>query len=180
MDLAEHSLSEGRDRVRGLRNTAYETDLATALMQVRDEYPQAQGIAIRALVEGRPTPLRPLVHDELLQLGREALANAFRHAQATEIEIQLSYGLREFRLHVRDDGRGIASDVIERQGLDGHWGLPGMHERAQRIHAQLRIWSRPGAGTEIQLRMRARAAYRHPVWQLGLQRLRLHLAGTTA
>lgn len=180
MDLAEHSLSEGRDRVRGLRNTASETDLATALMQVRDEYPQAQGIAIRTLVEGRPTPLRPLVHDELLQLGREALANAFRHAQATEIEIQLSYGLREFRLHVRDDGRGIASDVIERQGLDGHWGLPGMHERAQRIHAQLRIWSRPGAGTEIQLRLRARAAYRHPVWQLGLQRLRLHLAGTTA
>jgi signal transduction histidine kinase/ligand-binding sensor domain-containing protein len=180
MDLAEHSLAEGRDRVRGLRNTARQTDLATALMQIRDEYPQAQDIAMRALIEGRTTPLRPLVHDELLQLGREALANAFRHAHASEIELQLSYGLREFRLHVRDNGRGIADAVLKGRGAEGHWGLPGMRERAQRIHAQLQIWSRPGAGTEIQVRLRARAAYRHPVWQLGLQRLRLHLAGTSA
>jgi signal transduction histidine kinase/ligand-binding sensor domain-containing protein len=179
MGLAEHALAEGRDRVRGLRTTATETDLASALMQVRDEYPQSEGIAIRALVEGRPTPLRPLVHDELLQLGREALANAFRHARASEIEIQLSYGLREFRLHVRDDGRGISDAVLEGQGADGHWGLPGMRERAQRIHARLQIWSRPGAGTELQVRMPARAAYRYPTWQLGLQRLRLHFAGTT-
>ncbi|WDS36498.1 sensor histidine kinase [Pseudoxanthomonas sp.] len=179
MDLAEHALTEARDRVRGLRNTAHDTDLAVALMQVRDEYPQSEGVALRALVEGRVTALKPLVHDELLQLGREALANAFRHAMAQEIEIQISYGLREFRLHVRDDGRGISDAVLQGQGIDGHWGLPGMRERAQRINAELQIWSRPGAGTELQVRMPARAAYRYPAWQLGLQRLRLHLAGTT-
>ncbi|SEL10047.1 Signal transduction histidine kinase [Pseudoxanthomonas sp. GM95] len=179
MDLAEHALGEARDRVRGLRNTNQDADLAEALMQIRDEYPQSNEVTLTAVVEGRHTPLKPLVHDELLQLGREALANAFRHAQAQEIEIQLCYGLREFRLYVRDDGRGISEEVLDRQGVEGHWGLPGMHERAKRICAQLQIWSRPGAGTELQLRMPARLAYRDPLWQLGLQRLRLHFAGAT-
>ena len=48
-----------------------------------------------------------------------------------------------------------------RQGArQGHWGLPGVRERAKRIGARLKLWSEPGAGTEAELTVPARIAYR--------------------
>jgi signal transduction histidine kinase len=92
-------------------------------------------------------------------MARELLQNAFLHARAKEIEAEIRYDDRAFRLLIRDDGRGIDPKVLEQGGRDGHWGLPGVRERAQQIGARLDFWSEAGAGTEIQLTVPANLAY---------------------
>jgi nitrate/nitrite-specific signal transduction histidine kinase len=85
--------------------------------------------------------------------------NAFRHASARHIEVELHYAPDRFRLRVRDEGVGIDEHVLK-TGLDGHWGLVGMRERAERIRAQLHVFSRPSAGTEVQLDVPSTVAFR--------------------
>jgi signal transduction histidine kinase len=92
-------------------------------------------------------------------LAREALSNAFRHSHAKNIEAELHYERTQFRVCIRDDGVGIAADVLTRGFRVGHWGLPGMRERAAKLAGQVDIWSRPNAGAEIELRVPAAAAY---------------------
>jgi signal transduction histidine kinase len=89
------------------------------------------------------------------------LQNAFRHAQATKIEAEITYAERLLRLRIRDDGKGIDSKVLA-TGREGHWGLQGMRERARQIGAQLEIWSQTGAGTEVELRIPGPIAYAKP------------------
>ena len=101
--------------------------------------------------------LHPVIRDEIYRIGREALVNAFRHSRASRIEVELEYGARRFRLIVRDNGRGIDPHVLH-AGRDGHWGLPGMRERAEKFGARLRVWSRTSAGTEIELSVSNRIA----------------------
>ena len=93
-------------------------------------------------------------------IGREAITNAFRHARASKIEVELSFSATELRLRVRDDGRGITNDVLAAGAKAGHWGLPGMRERAEKVRARLEIWSRSDAGTEVQLSVNGSIAFR--------------------
>jgi signal transduction histidine kinase len=113
----------------------------------------------RVTVNGEPLPLHPVVFDEVHRLGREAIANAFRHSHAKNIEAELHYERSQFRIRIRDDGIGIAAEIMNSGFRTGHWGLPGMRERATKLGGHLDIWSRPGAGTEIELRVPAAAAY---------------------
>src|SRR5689334_22828876 len=84
--------------------------------------------------------------------------NAFRHSQAAKVEVELDYAAQHFRLLVRDDGIGIEQQVLQ-SGRDGHWGLPGMRERADKIGAKLRVWSRPARGTEVELTVPGNIAF---------------------
>jgi signal transduction histidine kinase len=102
------------------------------------------------IVAGDRRPLDSAVRDEIYRIGREALVNAFRHAQAKNVEVEIEFLGKRLVLRIRDDGRGIDPAVLQ-SGLDNHFGLPGMRERAETIGGQLRVISRPGAGTEIEL-----------------------------
>jgi nitrate/nitrite-specific signal transduction histidine kinase len=84
--------------------------------------------------------------------------NAFRHSRASKIEVELQYLPKYLRLLIRDNGVGIDQEVV-RRGLDGHWGLSGMRERAEEINAQLRVLSSHSAGTEIELSVPSRIAF---------------------
>ena len=157
MQQAESALAEGRDRVSALRDDSdgYQ-DLGAALVQVYGERASdASSPALRLNVEGAPLPLRRAAAEEVYLIGREALLNALQHAHAGAIEIELGYGMRGLRLHVRDDGRGLPETMAE-----GHWGLVGMRERAERLGARLRLWSRPGLGTEVELFLPRHRIYR--------------------
>lgn len=179
LDRAEQALEQGRDRVEGLRASAGgTTSLPAAFAAMLEELGADSQVQRRVLVEGTPRPLQPLVADELYQLGREALLNAFRHAQASNIEVEIAYGRDALRLRLRDDGRGIEPQVLAAGGRSGHWGLTGMQERARRIEARLDVWSRPGMGTELNLRLPARRAYREPARNRLWCRLRRWLPGT--
>lgn len=162
LERADRALIEGRDRVRDLRSVDVEVvKLAEALRDAGQELEQSTvGAQLRVVTQGSPRVLHPIVRDEAYWIGREALINAFRHSEATVIEVEVRYEWRTLRLHVRDNGRGISSGVLESGGRGGHWGLPGMHERARKIRSQLRIWSASGAGTEVELRVPAALAYR--------------------
>jgi len=70
------------------------------------------------------------------------------HARAVNIEAEVTYGEEALQIRVRDDGQGIGSEVLA-SGRPGHFGLIGMRERAHKLGAQLAVWSKPGAGTEV-------------------------------
>jgi signal transduction histidine kinase len=110
-------------------------------------------------VEGAPRNLHPILRDEVYKIAAEALRNAFRHAQARKIEVEIRYGDQEFRLHVRDDGRGFDPAVPASLGRKGHYGLPGIQERAKIAGGKLTVWSEVNAGTELELQIPASIAY---------------------
>jgi signal transduction histidine kinase len=127
-------------------------------------------------VNGTTRALHVIVREETFLITREALINAFAHAEAAKIEVELFYERSGLRVNVRDDGRGIDAELLTAGGRDGHWGLLGMRERAGRIGATLEIYSRANAGTEVQLRVPAALAYRdrrNPLrWPLARRRAR--------
>jgi signal transduction histidine kinase/streptogramin lyase len=159
LDLMARVMDEGRNAVRGLRaSSTAPKDLEQAFSGIQQELAPGAEAAYRVIVEGRPRPLNPAVRDEVYRIGREGLVNAFRHAKATNVEIELEYRPKELRLFVRDDGRGIDPEAA-RSAIDGHWGITGMRERAERIGGTLKIRSRSAAGTEVELRVPGRAAF---------------------
>jgi signal transduction histidine kinase/ligand-binding sensor domain-containing protein len=163
MDRADQVLAEGRDRVRSLRQTSESlTDLPAALQRVAEEAPQAAETSFKAVVEGTARDLHPIVLEESYAIGREALLNALTHSGGLNVEAEIIYDPREFRLRIRDDGRGMAPGILEKGGRTDHWGLQGMRERAARIGAHLQLWSRPGLGTEVELKVPSETAYRNP------------------
>ena len=160
LDHADEVLAEGRDRIGNLRvNSASLTDLAAAFRSVAEETSQGRDAIFKIVVEGRVRELHPLVLEECYGIGREAIINALSHSEGQHVEAEIAYDSRQFRLRVRDDGRGIEPKILEAGGRSGHWGLQGMHERAQKIGAQLRFWSRPETGTEIELTVPGATAY---------------------
>jgi signal transduction histidine kinase len=110
------------------------------------------------IVDGERRPLHPLLRDEVYRIGREAVINAFRHAHAKRVEMELEYSSKQLRVMVRDDGCGIAPTVLQ-TGREGHWGLSGMRERADRIGAQFHVMSSASAGTEIELSIPGSVAF---------------------
>ena len=85
-----------------------------------------------------------------------------RHAQAQVIQVDIHYDDRHLRLRIRDDGKGIDAKALEDRAASGHWGLPGMRERAELIGGTLDVRSGPGSGTEIGLSIPASNAYAVP------------------
>jgi len=162
LERADHAIAEGRAAVSQLRSSATtKNDLAEALGAVGDELATPDTAAFHLVVEGPARDLHPIVRDELYRISREALRNAFHHARAHHVETEITYGKRLFRLRIRDDGTGIPAEFLE-QGRPGHYGLPGIRERAQRIGGKLQIWSGVNAGTEIELSIAGSIAYSAP------------------
>ena len=143
-------LDEGRSVLQGLgtRDLAPET-IEQALSGVLEDFSPA-GVRYEICVTGKPKSLRPAILEQITSIGREALVNALQHSEATLIEAEVEYSSRRLRLIVRDNGRGI-DPHITRSGKHSNWGLLGMREQAARIGAQLSIWSRSGAGTEVEV-----------------------------
>lgn len=159
LQLMGQVIDEGRNTLRGLRSSIEsKQDLENSFSRVPHELGMDGGIDFRVVVEGVSMPLRSVVRDDIYSIGREALVNAFRHSQANRIDVELDYAPSQLRIVVRDDGRGIDTHVIE-SGRDGHWGLSGMRERAGRIGARLKVLSRAGAGTEVELRVPGEIAF---------------------
>jgi signal transduction histidine kinase len=165
IDQAAKAITEGRDAVQGLRASTLErNDLAMAIKTlgdqlVTDAVAGAQPPTFSVAVEGQTRDLHPIVRDDIYKIAAEALRNAFRHAHARRVEVEIRYDDGKFRLRVRDDGRGIDREVLARQGVEGHFGLRGMPERAALIGGKLAVWSEVGAGTEVELRLPAAAVY---------------------
>jgi len=155
-------IEEGRNTLRGLRSsTESDSDMELAFTRIPKELGFDHKTSYRVIVEGTPNPLQPIVHDEIYSIGREALVNAFRHSGASSIEVELEYAVNGLRVLVRDNGCGIKPEML-RSGREGHWGLSGMRERAERIGAKLKVMSGASAGTEVELSVPGHIVFRDP------------------
>ena len=161
----DEAIAEGRDAIQGLRvNPELVTKLEHLLTAEgkelrRSSRAEGEPPAFQVTVEGARQALSPLLQDEVYRIAREILRNAFCHANASRIEAEMTYDSQFFRVRIRDNGKGIDRKVLEAGARRGHWGLPGVHERAKRIGARLKLWSEPGVGTEAELTVPARIAY---------------------
>jgi signal transduction histidine kinase len=160
LDRADEVLAEGRARVQDLR-AAGTQDLATAIAETGQDLATTQPASFRVVVHGTARELHPIMRDEMFLIAREALFNAFHHADATRIEVEITYESRDLRLRVADDGRGMDASVLTAGARSSHWGLPNMQERARKLGGEFHVRSKPGAGTEIEVVVSAVAAYRN-------------------
>jgi signal transduction histidine kinase len=173
IDRGLAAINEGRQAVDELRVAGPAgTDLPQALADLGSEFEpdksttgqlpgNYRGAApeFRVLVQGRAIALKPIVRDEVYRIAREAVRNSFRHARAGLVEVEIVFAEGTFTVRVRDDGVGLDPAVLEDGYRKGHWGLPGMRERALEFGGELEVWSQRNAGTEIELKIDARIAY---------------------
>jgi len=163
IDQTANFITEARDEVQGLRDSTVQgNDLAAAISTLGAELGTGSAnrpAAFRVSVEGEARNLHPILRDEVYKIAAEALRNAFRHAQARQIEVEIRYDHEQFRLRVRDDGKGIDRAILAGQSSEGHYGLPGMRERATLIGGKLVVWSEVDTGTELELRVPGSTAY---------------------
>ncbi len=159
------AIVEGRDAIHDLRpDLVSHRDLPEMLNTTGRELASAQNTngpspSFRLVVEGKQRELSPILQDEVYRITREVIRNAFRHADASHIEAEIHYDANQLRLRIRDDGKGIAPEILAAGGRSGHWGITGIRERAQRIGAVLNYWTEVGAGTEVELRIPAAIVY---------------------
>jgi ligand-binding sensor domain-containing protein/signal transduction histidine kinase len=145
--LVRSSIAEARRYVWDLRSQALESnDLPAALNETARRLTAETGVQAQVQVSGTFRPLTPLVESNLLRIGQEAINNAVKHARANRILVNLKFDSKHVQLSVRDDGHGFD---VEKQSKNGHFGLVGMHERAEQMGGTLLIRSGPGEGTEV-------------------------------
>jgi signal transduction histidine kinase/ligand-binding sensor domain-containing protein len=164
IEQAAQAIVEGRDAVQGLRASTIESnDLALAIKTLGEELAAADKLSRRpdfsVRLEGTPWSMHPIVRDEVYRVTGEAMRNAFRHAEAQRIEVEIHYDERQLRVRVRDDGKGIDPKLISADGREGHFGLHGMRERAKLIGGNLTLWSELYSGTEVELSIPTARAY---------------------
>jgi signal transduction histidine kinase/ligand-binding sensor domain-containing protein len=163
LERTDQAIAEGRDAIQGIRaSTTVTNELAQAVTALGAElasHDSADDSArFHVVVEGPPRELHPILRDEIYAIAREAVRNAFRHAQADNIEADIRYSGSLFQLRIRDDGKGIDPGIVA-EGRAGHYGVAGMRERAKRVGGKLDVWTGNGAGTEIELSIPGSIAY---------------------
>ena len=164
LQRADALLIEGRERVKNLRTAVGETDSLRQALVDRAAQLAVEGTPPIVVTEqGEARSVHPVVREEVVRIATEAVTNAVRHAVASRIDVELCYASKSLMLTVRDDGQGMAASVLD-QGREGHFGLMGMRERANRVGGELTITSVPAAGTQIALVVPARVAFLQRPW----------------
>jgi signal transduction histidine kinase len=159
LDSADDVLAEGRERVMQLRSSEGAGDLPRRLEEAARRILADTAIDVRVVVEGAPQMIMALVSEELARIAEEFLSNTLRHARARHVDIELRYERSRLSMRIADDGIGIDPSILARGSVEGHFGLPGMRERAVKIGGALVLSSQPGAGVEVGVVVPAHAAY---------------------
>ena len=163
LDRTEQAIADSRDAIHDIRSDIVAQNVLPELLtRAGSELAESQADqdvpTFGLTVEGERRTLTPVIREETYRIALELLRNAFRHAKAHRIETEIRYDDDMLRLRIRDDGKGMDLKVLQGDS-NGHWGLRGVRERAERIGAKLDLWSEAGAGTEFQLTVPARIAY---------------------
>lgn len=147
--LVRDSLEEARNSIWNMRSHVLESrDLAGALNEVLKQLCDGTGVETSVEVTGHARRLAPVIENNLLRVGQEAISNALKHSQAKHIAVSLAFLEKQLRLTIRDDGHGF--DVSKPESADGGFGLVGMRERAAEVKGRLDVRS-DATGTEITL-----------------------------
>jgi signal transduction histidine kinase len=157
---ADRLILEGRNRVSRLRSEHLtDGELKASIEGFASDLNGHGAIEFAAERKGGNDSLQAHVVEEIFCIAREALTNAFRHSGASRIVVELDYQRRQFKFNCRDNGRGFDSNALQASQTNGHWGLRGMAERAEKIGAKFSFASSPGKGTDVQVVVPGRRAY---------------------
>ncbi|WP_175511106.1 sensor histidine kinase [Collimonas sp. OK307] len=161
LEGADTMLLEGRERVHDLRaHDHFGVGVTASIRRNGASLAEESGVQFEFVESAQLRGIMPFVGHELYRIANEALTNAFRHSQATQVKVEVMHERKTFILVVRDNGRGLPAEVMRSGQLAGHWGLPGMRERANKLGATMVLESAPGKGTMLQLSIPARIAYK--------------------
>ena len=156
--VLEQASEEGRAALTALRSSTMRgNDLAEALEQAGQDCASKNSLAFTLTVEGTAREIHPIVRDEVYRIAYEAMRNACSHSHGSQLEVKLSYA-RGLVIRVLDNGIGIDKELLA-HGREGHFGIKGMHERAERIGGTLLI-SSAGSGTGVELTVPRNVAFR--------------------
>ena len=146
------SLAEARNSIWNMRSQVLENrDLPGALEDILRQLTEGTAVEAKCQVLGSPRRLPPVVENDLLRIGQEAITNATKHAHAKHIELVVEFTDKQLTLSVKDDGRGYNSSTttFTKRGF----GLVGMRERAAQLRGELTVHSEPGKGTQVKFTM---------------------------
>jgi signal transduction histidine kinase len=153
----ETATRESRAALEALRISEEAGDLVAALRRAASDCAPEHSIHINTSTIGPQRDLHPIARDEVYRIGYEAVRNACAHSNAVELWIEVEYK-RSLRLRVRDNGKGFDFRAM-RAGKEGHFGIPGMQERARRVGGTLTILSSVDRGTVVSLSIPGQAIY---------------------
>ncbi|MGD0361984.1 MAG: two-component regulator propeller domain-containing protein [Bryobacteraceae bacterium] len=120
-------------------------ELTATVSKLAEQLSQESHIPIEFGTDGKPRALEHAIEHDLVMVAREALSNAVRHAAPTSVRLRLSFGARELRMQVEDDGRGFDPS----SPANGHYGIIGMRERIEHLGGKFILRSGPGTGTHL-------------------------------
>jgi hypothetical protein len=151
LELMRKGFDKGRGALLGVRVAALpDGSLEKALGDVCEDFSPRSRTRVRMVIVGETRLLVPAVQEHVYWIAREALLNALRHSAATRVEAEIEYLPRKLRVVVRDDGAGIDPKTLP-TGRSDRRGLMSMQERAASIGAKVRVWTKRGGGTEVEI-----------------------------
>lgn len=149
LKFARAALAEARESIWNMRSQVLEkSDLAEALKGILERMTEGTGVTPKMRVDGSRRRLPPVVENNLLRIGQEAITNASKHAKPTRIDVTLEFDGRAVRLGVEDDGVGFLPGR-QANGDRRSFGLVGIRERAELLGGKVEINSAPGNGTRV-------------------------------
>ena len=145
----EEYIREARQSIWDLRSPVLERrSFPDALREVGSRVIAERPVTLDVNVKGNPQACSPVVEQQLLLIYHEALVNAVRHGQPSNVDVELEYGGDRVRVCVSDDGRGFDPTTLNH--INGHFGVVSMKERAAQVRGKLTIASTPGKGTQVE------------------------------
>jgi signal transduction histidine kinase/ligand-binding sensor domain-containing protein len=157
--LVEANLGDARRSVWDLSPEYLDRrDLLSALGRMATDLGESANVRIGVRTSGSPYPLGAVVEKNVFRIAQEAVANAIRHAAASQISIEVRFERHQAHITITDDGRGF-----DQAAASGGFGLTSMRERAAQIGATLHLDSRPLAGTSVRVTVSVAPPSRRPV-----------------
>ena len=145
-EMLQHAIGASQRIMMNLRPPVLEQGLVAAVQWLAAGFERRTGISTRVETSGDTISATPAVQLVAYRTAQEALTNISKHAQPSEVRIELSDREHVLTLEVTDNGNGIAPEMLDKPKA---FGLKGLHERARTVGGWLDISSRPGEGTSV-------------------------------
>ena len=146
--LVKLGLEEARQSIWNLRADTRQNSLPSRITAMMKRF-AGDALKVKLKIGGVYRDLPATLEDQVLRIAQEAVSNVSRHAEASSVRIQLFYEQDKLTLTVEDDGQGFL--VEDATTSPGHFGLKGMRERAEALHAELDVTSKVGHGSTVKL-----------------------------
>jgi signal transduction histidine kinase len=147
-----HIVVDGRNAINALRlPDDDEKDWIAAVLEMGEREASDSKTNFTVKITGESWSLPSSVRVEVLAIVREGLRNAFEHSQAKAISVVVRYAKRGLKISIQDNGIGVSEQHLQLRQKEGHWGMAGMRERAEKLRGRLTIASHISRGTVVNL-----------------------------